>query len=161
MEWLFNNFPIKAYVRVRQGGIISPVLFALYIDDLISTLKTSKLGCMINGHYFGCFLYANDILLLNHSLFTLKNMLDFCASLIVNLDLNFNFNKSIILRICSRWKATCSPLLLCNIPLSFVSEMKYLGVVILAGPAFKCSFQQAKTKFYRSFHAILSKCTLV
>src|ERR1700761_7119297 len=122
---------------VRQGGILSPILFALYIHDLISTLKTSKLGCMINGHYFGCFLYADDILLLSHSLFTLQNMLDLCASIVVNLDLNFNFDKSVILRIGPRWKATCSPYLLCNVPLSFVSEMKYLGVVILAGPAFK------------------------
>ena len=41
---------------VRQGGIMSPVLFAIYIDNMIIRLKDSKLGCVIDGYYFGCLL---------------------------------------------------------------------------------------------------------
>ena len=34
---------------VKQGGVISPVLFNLYLDNLLIYLKQSGLGCHING----------------------------------------------------------------------------------------------------------------
>ena len=41
--------------------------------------------------------------------------------------------------------------------LHFVDEIKYLGVYILNGSFFKCSFVQCKLKFYRCFNSIYSK----
>ena len=34
--------------RVRQGGILSPSLFAVYMDDLSSLINTSRIGCHID-----------------------------------------------------------------------------------------------------------------
>ena len=34
---------------VKQGGVISPVMFNLYLDNLLISLKQSGLGCHING----------------------------------------------------------------------------------------------------------------
>ena len=34
--------------RVRQGGVLSPKLFAIYIDDLSNELALCKSGCYIN-----------------------------------------------------------------------------------------------------------------
>ena len=33
---------------VRQGGILSPSLFTIYMDDLSSLLNTSRIGCHIS-----------------------------------------------------------------------------------------------------------------
>ena len=33
---------------VRQGGILSPSLFAVYMDDLSSLLNASRIGCHID-----------------------------------------------------------------------------------------------------------------
>ena len=38
---------------VKQGGVISPVLFNLYLYNLLISLKQSGLGCHINGMYMG------------------------------------------------------------------------------------------------------------
>jgi len=32
---------------VRQGGVLSPYLFAIYVDDIVAKINTSDLGCMI------------------------------------------------------------------------------------------------------------------
>jgi len=39
---------------VRQGGVLSPVLFAVYIGDLIVKLTKANLGCCIGNVSFGC-----------------------------------------------------------------------------------------------------------
>ena len=39
---------------VRQGGILSPILFAVYIDPLITQLSNSGLGCTLHGDFYGC-----------------------------------------------------------------------------------------------------------
>ena len=46
---------------VKQGGVISPVMFNLYLYNLLISLKQSGLGCHINGTYSGKF---NEITLL-------------------------------------------------------------------------------------------------
>jgi hypothetical protein len=40
---------------VRQGGVLSPKLFAIYIEDMIAALKGSRSGCCINGEFWGIF----------------------------------------------------------------------------------------------------------
>ena len=56
------------------GGISSPVLFALYMDPLISQLRHLGLGCTVFGEFYGCLLYADDILLMAHSMYAMQTM---------------------------------------------------------------------------------------
>ena len=61
------NSPVSDYFSisnvVKQGGIISPLMFNLYSDNLLISLKQSGLGCHINGTYMGALGYADDITL--------------------------------------------------------------------------------------------------
>ena len=34
---------------VKQGGVISPILFCIYMDSLISDLYKSGVGCYMGG----------------------------------------------------------------------------------------------------------------
>jgi len=52
--------PFAMYAGVRQGGLLSPALFAMHIDKLIQLLKSSGLGCRYNDTYIGCLCYADD-----------------------------------------------------------------------------------------------------
>ncbi len=38
---------------VRQGGVVSPVMYTVYIDELILELKMSGIGCHIGHKYYG------------------------------------------------------------------------------------------------------------
>ena len=46
---------------VKQGGVLSPVLFAVYTDGLLLRLQESGIdGCHMGGHYAGALAYADD-----------------------------------------------------------------------------------------------------
>jgi len=53
-------FPILA--SVRQGGVLSPLLYAVYITKL----RQRGLGCKLFDLFYACLVYADDILLLAH-----------------------------------------------------------------------------------------------
>ena len=57
---------------VKQGGVILPLLFSLYIDELCLLLKESDIGCHIVLTHTGAFEYAGDIALVAPSLSSLK-----------------------------------------------------------------------------------------
>jgi hypothetical protein len=57
---------------VRQGGVLSPVLFAVYVNDVIVKLSDSKLGCAVGDLYVGCIMYADDLVQISASLSVLQ-----------------------------------------------------------------------------------------
>ena len=67
----------KIAAGVRQGGVLSPVLFAVYVhvDDVIVNLKSSGFGCYFAGEYIGVLLYADDLLLISITVTDLREML--------------------------------------------------------------------------------------
>ena len=50
--------------EVRQGGILSPSLFAVYMDDLSSLLNASRIGCHISDVGINHVFYADDLCLM-------------------------------------------------------------------------------------------------
>ena len=65
-----TSFPILN--GVKQGGVIAPLLFSLYVDELFLLLKKSGLGCHVASICAGAFRYADDIALKAPSLPSLK-----------------------------------------------------------------------------------------
>ena len=49
---------------VRQGGVLSPLLFSLYVDSVLKSLENSKLGCYIGDVCCNSFMYAVELILL-------------------------------------------------------------------------------------------------
>ena len=84
--------PFTVTNGVRQGAVSSPILFSLYINDLFSVLQSSGLGCCLNGLYYGCFGYADDLLLLSASRSGLQSMVNICAEFMKKKSLKFNTN---------------------------------------------------------------------
>ena len=49
---------------VRQGGIISPILFCVYIDGMLQRVYESGVGWYIGNVFVGALAYADDVILL-------------------------------------------------------------------------------------------------
>ena len=61
---------------VKQGGCLSPSLFSVYLNNLITNLKKSSIGCRYRSEYMGVCGYADDRSLLCPSFSGLKEMLN-------------------------------------------------------------------------------------
>jgi hypothetical protein len=46
---------------VKQGGVLSPLLFCIYIDVLLERLRNSCHGCYVGPYFMGAFGYADDL----------------------------------------------------------------------------------------------------
>ena len=64
----------------RQGSVLSPILFSVYLDDLLISLRKLQLGCHIGGWWFGALGYADDLILLAPNREVSQSMLVVCQN---------------------------------------------------------------------------------
>ena len=71
MDMILNFF--RLITGVRQGGVLSPFLFAIFVDDVVKKVQsvTVNTGCYVSHVCTSIFLYADDILLLAPSVSSL------------------------------------------------------------------------------------------
>ena len=72
-----SNF-FKLVSGVRQGGTMSPCFFAIFIDDIVTKLKSLGHGCNTILTCISIFLYADDIMLISPSVSMLQTVLHLC-----------------------------------------------------------------------------------
>ena len=117
---------------VRQGGIMSPILFNVYMDDLSNILNKSGLGCHLGGVSVNNLLYADDTCILAPSPSALQRLLKLCE--LFACDNNVIFNAAKTKYMCLKTKTLkdliVPDVLLSGNALTRVSVQKYLGVLI-------------------------------
>lgn len=79
---------------VKQGGVMSPILFTVYIDELLTRLSQCGDGCYVGRRFHGAFGYADDVCLLSPSLAGLTRMLSVCDDFALEYKVKFNASKS-------------------------------------------------------------------
>ena len=140
---------------VKQGGILSPLLFSAFIDVVLTELSNFKAGCFLNGRCLNSFLYADDLLLLSLSISDLQLLINKCCVILENLDLQINLDKSSCLRFGPRFKINSHPITVDDKFINWVKEANYLGITLLAGINFRCDWHLAKRKFFTAINSIL------
>ena len=63
---------------VLQGSVLSPVLFAIYLDGLLEELSNLGVGCHWRWLFVGAFCYSDNIVLLAPRASALRLMLSIC-----------------------------------------------------------------------------------
>lgn len=121
--------PFRVGNGVRQGGILSPVLFCLYMSDLSQELNACRTGCMIGSTLVNHLMYADDLVVLSPSSEGLQELLNVCSKYGVEFDVKYNPCKSVIM-ICrtKEDKSVEFPrFTLCGNDLTVCHKYKYLG----------------------------------
>ena len=65
---------------VRQGAILSPLLYSIYVDELLDTLAASGAGAHINSLYVGAPMFADDLALVADSPTSLQSLINLVHS---------------------------------------------------------------------------------
>ena len=116
---------------VKQGGILSPILFNVYMDQLSVKLNASNIGGAIGGVLVNHLCYADDICLISLSSAGMQQLLNICDTYAKEYDLLYNGSKSYSLCFkpkCSIFNRPIFTLNHLNIPT--VNQSKYLGIII-------------------------------
>ena len=75
---------------VKQGAVLSAILFCVYIDDLLKKLRRNGDGCWVNNNFVGVIVYADDIVLLSPCIDGLQRMIDTCSDYAKTHNLSFS-----------------------------------------------------------------------
>lgn len=112
---------------VRQGGILSPILFIVYIDELLQKLRDSGYGCYIGPHFTGALAYADDIVLISPTKKGLKTMADICVSYSNDYKIVFNASKSQYCVFRNKYVSSNTNFAFSNVTLEECSVVTHLG----------------------------------
>jgi len=139
---------------VKQGGVMSPILFTIYIDELLNRLSIERLGCHIGHLFCGAFGYADDVIILAPTLFSLRRMLKICSDFAYEYNVIFNSSKSKLLFFGNvRHRPAVSPITFCGSTIELVSHDKHLGNVI-GQDSCKIQIQQNINEFNRKVNMV-------
>ena len=79
---------------VKQGRVLSPILFTIYIDKLLVMLRITGIGCHLGGAYSSALSYADGITLQCPSVRWLNEMIVLCCEYAKEYDITFNPKKT-------------------------------------------------------------------
>jgi hypothetical protein len=118
---------------VRQGGVLSPYLFSIYVDDVIDKITRSNIGCNLRLMCISIFMYADDLLILSPSVTYLQRLIRLVESELIFLDMPINASNSMCIRVGPRHNIKCVDITAVNgtiIP--WVNACRYLGIYIMS-----------------------------
>ena len=118
----------------RQGSVLSPALFSIYMDEILICLRELGVGCYVGGVFMGAIGYADDLVLLAPTRTGMEMMLKACEdfgmknNLLFSTDPDASKSKTKCMFMCGKKKtARPAPLYLYGRELPFVAHATHLG----------------------------------
>ena len=92
---LFIYIPLCCNHGIKQGGVLSPYLFAVYLDELSIQLGSARVGCTVGNMVVNHLMFADDISVFRPSISGLQCLLNICGDYAAEHKITFNCNKTI------------------------------------------------------------------
>ena len=115
---------------IRQGGVLSVVMYALLIDEIGKEIKKEKLGIEVNpGEKIGCLMWMDDIALIADTAEEMQKMLNITNDIANRYHIEFGQEKSKTMRI-GKKTTRMEQLKLGHKDLEECEKYKYLGKMV-------------------------------
>ena len=118
----------------RQGSVLSPALFSIYMDEILVNLRNLGVGCYVGEVFMGAMGYADDLVLLAPTRTAMEMMLKACEdfgtrnNLLFSTDPDASKSKTKCVFMSGRKKQDKpAPLMLYGRELPFVRTATHLG----------------------------------
>jgi hypothetical protein len=121
---------LKTTIGVKQGGPLSPRLFAMYTEDLINQIEKTTHGIRIKEMKIDIIMYADDVILLANKLEDLEQMLEITEKYGKENEIKFNPTKTTYMIFTSTKKIENRHPRFDGTELKRVKSMRYLGYMI-------------------------------
>ena len=139
---------------VRQGCVLSPILFNLYINELATIFENANSDPFIlpNGTKLSCLLYADDLIILSKSRFGLQKCLDELQNWCNKWLMEVNLKKTKIMIFKKGNPKMIKPNFMLNTKnVEIVNEYCYLGIKLNSNGTFTLAQKQLSEK---ALHAL-------
>lgn len=152
----------------RQGGVLSPTLFNRYINDLITVIVSSHIGCHVGSKCVNILAYADDMVLLTPAWCAMQQLLDIIVEQISYIDMTCNIKKTVCMVFSPKVRryiiSDAFPLLTIGDEyVQYTKSFRYLGHVIKSD---LCDdddiLREVRNMFYRTNILLrkFNKCTI-
>ena len=143
---------------VRQGAILSPLLFSIYINDIIESFKDIDIGCILGFEKINILCYCDDMVIIAPSITGLRLLLERLECLLLNTGLSINADKSKIVPFFPKDSKSVSPnIYISGKKLEVVNSYKYLGIIISNNSTSNNDIERAESIFLKQFYSIYRK----
>ena len=151
---------------LKQGAILSPYLFNIYLEPLITKINKSGFGCYIGNKPMGILSYADDIVILTPTKNSLLNIISILENFSESHCINFNPSKSFIMFYSDYLVIENVNIFMKGQKINFEKEGKHLGFNLLNNRNFY-SLDRITNDMYirsnvvkRSFNSLSTDCKI-
>jgi len=142
-------------VGVKQGCILSPLFFNVFLSDLPNIFDNSCDPVYLGGSSLNCLLYADDLIILSESASGLQCALNKLHTYCKKWKLSVNIGKTNVMifnkggKLISRYTFHFG-----NSPVTIATEYCYLGIVFVPSGSFTKAMNKLKDKASKAFFKI-------
>ena len=145
----------KTTIGVKQGGPLSPRLFAIYVEDLISELEASEYGTEIGQIRTGVLMFADDLIVLCDSKEKLQKMLKIVEKYCLKNEIKINAKKTQYIRFGNfDCQSESQSITLDGLKIKRVEKIEYLGVWIDSKLKAHTQIEEKKESITNAFNAL-------
>ena len=152
-----NNIsePFRCYKGVKQGCMLSPTLFNIYLSDLPNILNKDKDAPELNQRPVSCLLYADDLVIISKTHKGLQNNMNRLVDYCKKNSLNINESKTKIMIFNPNGKNLNRYLFqVGSTTVENVTKYKYLGLTLSASASYSIAKQELKKIALKAYYSL-------
>ena len=140
--------------NVKQGDVMSPLLFNLFINDLPEHLGNFEDTPVLNNKFINCLIYADDLVIFSKSAPGLQKSLDNLSDYCNTWKLEINLNKTKVMLFQPNGHLCKDRFTLNDATIDCVNKYKYLGINIVSSGSYKATKEALCDKSKRAVFKI-------